>query len=279
MPEQPVGGGAPQQPGGLSPDRAEALARRLDRAWEERLPVQPFSETGAILSAADAYAVQTAWTRLRQAQGERILGRKIGLTSRAMQQQLGVGESDYGVLWSSRYFPATAARADVPAEPFLQPRIEGEIAFLIGRPLRGPGVTLQEVLNATDALAPALEIVDSRIADWRIRLVDTVADNASYGGFVLGPWSKAMREWDLRLVGMLLHQNGRPEVEGIGAAALGHPALAVAWLANKLSEFGEALEPGDVVLSGALGRALPVRQGDLFTLECWGCPPLTVRFV
>lgn len=271
MPEQPVGG--------LTLQQAEALARRLDQAWEERRPIQPLTETGEVLSAADAYAVQTAWTRLRLARGERILGRKIGLTSLAMQQQMGVGESDYGALWSARYFPATGGRAEVPAERFLQPRIEGEIAFLMGRPLQGPGVTLQEVLAATDALAPAFEIVDSRIADWRIKLPDTVADNASYGGFVLGPWSQRMREWDLRLVGMLVHQNGHPTVEGIGAAALGHPALAVAWLVNKLSEFGEKLEPGDVVLSGALGRSLSLSQDDLFTLEFWGCPPLTVRFV
>jgi len=271
MPEQPVSV--------LSHEQAEALARRLDQAWEERRPIVPLTETGEVTSAADAYAVQTAWTRLRLARGERILGRKIGLTSKAMQQQMGVDEPDYGALWSSRYFPSSAGHADVPAELFLQPRMEGELAFLMGRRLQGPGVTLQDVLAATDAVAPALEIVDSRIENWRIRLPDTVADNASYGGFVLGPWSRAMREQDLRLVGMLLHQNGSPIVEGIGAAALGHPALAVAWLANKLAEFGEALEPGDVVLSGALGRSLAAAQGDLFTLEIAGCPPLTVRFV
>jgi len=271
MPEQPLSG--------LSHREAEALAQRLERAWEERRPIQPFTETGEVTSAVDAYAVQQAWTRMRLARGEQLLGRKIGLTSKAMQQQMGVGEPDYGCLWGSRYFPSTAGRAEVPANLLVQPRMEGELAFLIGRRLQGPGITLQEVLAATDAVAPALEIVDSRIEGWRIQLPDTVADNASYGGFVLGPWSTAMRDWDLRLVGMLLHQNGRPVVEGIGAAALGHPARAVAWLANKLGEFGEALEPGHVVLSGALGRALPAVQGDLFALEISGCPTLAVRFV
>lgn len=263
----------------LSLHQAEALARRLDQAWEERCPIPPLTDTGEVVSAAGAYAVQTAWTRLRLSRGEQILGRKIGLTSKAMQEQMGVGEPDYGSLWSSRYFPVAAGHAEIPADLFLQPRMEGELAFLIGRRLQGPGVTLQEVLAATDALAPALEIVDSRIENWRIRLPDTVADNASYGGFVLGPWSRAMKEQDLRLAGMLLHQNGTSAVEGIGAAALGHPARAVAWLANKLAEFGEALEPGHIVLSGALGRSLSASRGNLFTLEIAGGRPLTVLFV
>lgn len=272
MSEQPV-----RPP--LSPERAAALARRLEQAWAERRPIQPLTETGEVHSAEDAYSVQTAWTRIRLEKGDRLVGRKIGLTSRAMQEQLGVGEPDYGALWASRQFGAPSGRAEIPSGLFLQPRIEGEIAFLVGRPLSGPGVTPEAVLAATDALAPALEVVDSRIADWRIRLADTVADNASYGGFVLGPWNRAMREWDLRLAGMLLHKNDCPAVEAVGAAALGNPARAVAWLANKLAEFGEALEPGDVVLSGALGRALPLARGDSFTLEILGCPPLTVQVV
>nr|PZN40059.1 MAG: 2-hydroxypenta-2,4-dienoate hydratase [Bacillota bacterium] len=269
----------PEQPLGLPNQAAADLARRLDEAWERRRPIPPLTDRGEVADAGQAYGVQKAWTELRLRRGEGILGRKIGLTSPAMQQQFGVAEPDFGTLWASRHFPAPGGRADVPAGLFLQPRIEGEIAFLLGRPLRGPGVTLQEVLAATEALAPALEIVDSRIEGWRIRLPDTIADNASYGGFVLGPWCRSLREQDLRLVGMLLHHSGRPAVEGIGAAALGHPARAVAWLANKLGEYGTGLEPGEIVLSGSLGRALPVARGDLFVLEMAGQAPLAVRFL
>ena len=145
----------------------------------------------------------------------------------------------------------------MPSETFLQPRLEGEIAFRIGKPLRGPDTTLEDVLEATEALAVAVEVVDSRIEDWRIKLVDTIADNASYGGFTVGPWSDSLREVDLRTIGMLIHQNDVPVVEGIGAAALGHPARAVAWLANKLASFEVTLEPGDIVLSGSLGESCP----------------------
>lgn len=254
------------------------LARLLEEAWEGRRPVQPLSESHGLSRVEDAYAVQAAWTELRLARGERVVGRKIGLTSRAMQEQLGVREPDYGTLWASRYFPATGGRVTFPADLFLQPRVEGEIAFLIGRRLQGPGVTLQEVLASTEAVAAAIEVVDSRIADWRITLADTVADNASFGAFTVGPWSRAWLYRDLRLTGMLVSHNGVEVVQGIGAAALGHPARAVAWLANKLAEFGVSLEPGDIVLSGALGRAVPVAAGDTISVEFDGQPVLVARF-
>ena len=258
--------------------QAEVLAKRLDDAWEDRSPISPLSESEGLSAVEDAYAVQSAWSELRLSRGERIVGRKIGLTSQAMQDQMGVNEPDYGSLWGSRYSPSRGGRAEIPADTFLQPRLEGEIAFLMGRPLAGPGVTLQEVLVATEALAVAVEVVDSRIEDWRIKLADTIADNASYGGFTLGPWSRALKETDLRTLGMLIHQNGIPVVEGLGAAALGNPARAVAWLANKLASFDVSLQPGDMVLSGSLGRAIPAQRGDVFILEAHGQPPLTVTF-
>lgn len=256
----------------------EALARRLDEAWESRKPLAPLSESDDLEDVELAYEIQIRWSELRQGRGERIIGRKIGLTSFAMQEQLGVDEPDYGVLWDSRYFPAQGGRAEMPAEPFLQPFLEGELAFLIGRPLAGPGVTLQGALAATDALAVAVEVVDSRIEDWNIKLPDTIADNASYGGFTTGPWSRSLREADLRTLGMLINHSGSRVAEGLGVASLGHPAEAVAWLANKLASFGTGLEPGDIVLSGSLGRAVPVKQGDIFVLEAHGQPPLTVSF-
>jgi len=262
----------PQQP--LDPHR---LAERLEEALRSRRPIPPLSEEG-LVDVAQAYAVQQRWNSLRLQAGEKLAGRKIGLTSAAMQAQLGVNEPDYGCLWASRHVPQTGGRAEVSFHTFLQPRVEGEIAFLLGRPLRGPHVTVQDVLNATDAVTCGIEIIDSRIADWRIRITDTIADNASFGGFVLGPWSSRARHEDLRLVGMVLSHNGQPATEGVGAAALGHPARAVAWLANKLAEFGEGLEEGDVVLSGSLGRAVAVGPGDVVTLEMAGFPPLSVRF-
>jgi 2-keto-4-pentenoate hydratase len=257
---------------------AETLARRLDEAWEERTPIPPLSESEGLQSVEDAYAVQSSWSELRLERGERIIGRKIGLTSKGMQEQLGVDEPDYGSLWASRYFPAKGGRVEIPTELFLQPRLEGEIAFLIGRPLAGPSVTPQEVLAATEALAVSVEVVDSRIEDWRIELSDTIADNASYGGFTLGPWSRGLRESDLRTLGMLIHNNGLPVIEGIGAAALGNPARSVAWLARKLDSFGVSLQPGDFVLSGSLSGAVPVERGEVFVLEVYDQPPLTVTF-
>ena len=267
----------PEQPTGAAVD-TESLARRLDEAWENCEPIAPLSESEGLENVDQAYAIQTSWSELRLNRGERIIGRKIGLTSFAMQEQLGVGEPDYGSLWESRYFPAQGGRAEIAAEPLLQPFLEGELAFLIGRPLSGPGVTLQTALAATEALAVAVEVVDSRIEDWNIKLPDTIADNASYGGFTTGPWSRSLREADLRTIGMLINKSGSRVAEGMGAASLGHPAKAVAWLANKLASFGTKLEPGDIVLSGSLGSAVPAQRGDVFVLEAHGEPPLTVSF-
>lgn len=255
-----------------------ALARRLDNAWHSRVPVTPLSESEGLSEVEDAYRIQSAWTALKLAQGERILGRKIGLTSRAMQDAAGVYEPDFGTLWSSRFIETPDNRGEIAWETFIQPRMEGEIAFRLGRALTGPDVTVEQVLAATEALAPSFEIVDSRIIRREFKLVDTVSDNASYGAFAIGPWNRAVVDEDLRTLGMLLTQNGETVVEGVGAASLGHPALAVAWLANKLSDFGITLQPGDIVLSGSLGRAVPINRGDEFTMHLHRQPPLTVVF-
>lgn len=254
------------------------MAEMLDESWEKRIPIAPLREMG-LSSVSDAYAIQTEWTKMRLARGETIIGRKIGLTSKAVQEQMGVNEPDYGSLWGSRYFAAQHNRVEIAVDQFLQPRIEGEIAFLLGRDLCGPGVTLQEVLAATDAIAASFEIVDSRIKDWQIKLVDTVADNASYGGFTIGNWDRLAPNSDLRLLGVLINHNGEVAAQGIGAAALGHPARAVAWLANKLSTFDITLKAGDYVLSGAVAKTIPAQAGDIFTLEMCGQAPLTVKFV
>jgi 2-keto-4-pentenoate hydratase len=255
-----------------------ALAERLDTAWRTHIPIPPITESDGITSVETAYAIQTHWTDMRLARGEKIVGRKIGLTSQAIRQQLGVDEPDYGTLWKSSYYPAVKGRVEIPADDFLQPRIEGEVAFLIGRPLRGPNVTRDDVLAATEACALGVEIVASRIADWRIKLVDTIADNASYGGFTLGLWDRRMREADLAALAMTIHHNGVLAAEGLGAAALGHPAASTAWLANKLLEFGVALEPGDIVISGGITKMLPVKAGDEFVFTLTGQPSVTVLF-
>jgi 2-keto-4-pentenoate hydratase len=259
------------------------IARTLDAAWGKRTsPIPPLTETPGIDDTELAYAVQMAWTEQRTASGERILGRKIGLTSLAMQQQLGVSEPDYGSLWSSRYFASKDGRAEIPADTFIAPRIEGEIAFLLGEDLSGPDVTPEQALAATDSLAPAFEIVDSRIEDWRIKLPDTIADNASYGAFTTGPWDASLKDSGLGSLRMRVERSSgdtRELVgEGEGSAAMGDPALCVAWLANKLHTFGIILRAGDVVLSGALAAAVPVTAGEEFTLRLGEQPPLTVRF-
>ncbi|MBM3451250.1 MAG: 2-hydroxypenta-2,4-dienoate hydratase [Armatimonadetes bacterium] len=254
------------------------IANRLNAAWERKAaPLSPLSDACPTPDVEVAYRIQCAWTEMRVAAGDRVIGRKIGLTSKAIQQQLGVSEPDYGSLWCSRDVPAPGGRAEVPYDWFLQPRMEGEIAFLLGRALKGPGVTLQEVLAAADAVAPAFEIIDSRIENWRIKIADTIADNASYGGVVIGEWSRAAAAADLRLVGMLMSQNGEVAAEGVGAAALGHPARAVAWLVNKLAAYDVSLAAGEIVISGSLGRAVPAVAGDLFHLEMAGFSPLAVR--
>lgn len=262
----------------MSGERLSEMARLLDEAWETCTPVEPLSQTHGLSSIEDAYEVQRLFHERRTARGERLLGRKIGLTARAVQRQLGVDQPDFGNLWASRYFPREGSIVEVPREIFLQPRVEGELAFLIGRRLAGPGVTLQEVLAATEAVAPAFEIVDSRIRDWKITITDTIADNASYGGFTLGAWRRSWLSRDLRTLGMLLVKNGQPTAQGAGAAALDHPAAAVAWLANTFGRFGVALEPGDIVLSGSWIPVQPVEKGDVCELLLADAEPLVLRF-
>jgi 2-keto-4-pentenoate hydratase len=256
----------------------ETLASKLDNAWRTHTPIPPLSETDGITDVKTAYDIQTHWTNMRLERGEKIVGRKIGLTSKAIQQQLGVGEPDYGTLWQSSFYQAHNGKVSIPAGDFLQPRIEGEVAFLIGKPLHGPNITPEQVLAATEACAMGIEVVASRIADWRIKLVDTIADNASYGGFTLGPWDKQMRATDLGALTMTIHHNGALAAEGLGSAALGHPAISTAWLANKLLEFGVSLEPGDIVISGGITKMLPVKAGDEFVFSLTGQPLLTVTF-
>ena len=256
-----------------------ALAERLQRAWEGRLPIEPFSATGELVSIEESYAVQRAWATIRAGNGETSVGRKIGLTSPGMQAQMGVHEPDFGELWQSRVFPMREGIAELPADVFIQPRVEGELAFLMGADLAGPGITDEDVIGAAVAVSPAIEVVDSRIAEWRIALVDTIADNASYGAFTLGEWSQDLLRADLRQVRLDVEHNGQTIVSERGHAVLGSPPAAVAWLANKLGSFGEPIRAGDIVLSGSFGAAIPATAGDAFAVTVPGHAPVRARFV
>lgn len=255
---------------------AEALAVELLQAWETRVPVDPLTERFPGLTVAQAYEVQLAAVRRRLEAGRRVVGKKIGLTSKAMQEMLGVHEPDYGHLLDDMVVPNGEP---IPVHRLLQPRCEGEIAFLLGKDLVGPGVTVAQVLSATEGVMPALEIVDSRVRDWKIKIQDTIADNASSALVVLGDKVTPVQGLDLRLVGMVLEKNGEVAATGAGAAVLGHPAVAVAWLANKLTEFGVDLKAGEIVLSGSLTAAPPVAAGDCFRAEFDRLGSVAVRFV
>src|SRR5258705_10126156 len=239
---------------------SQSVAKELRTAEEERSPVAPVAGRFGDLTVADAYAVQQANIDLRLAAGDRILGRKIGLTSLAMQTQLGVDQPDYGHLLASMAVPNGGA---MTITELIAPRIELEIAFLLGRSLEGPGITTADALGATEAVFPSLEIIDSRIADWKIGLVDTVADNASSGRFVMPSRLTPVRDLDLRLLGGIMEINGVLTSWSCGAAALGDPAACVAWLANSLAPYGGWLEAGGIVLSGALDKSVPLKTGDV----------------
>lgn len=235
----------------------EALARLLWHAEQRGEPIEPLSATFPELTLWDAYRVQAIGRHLRTAEGEELRGWKVGLTSAAMQEMMGVDQPDGGYLLESM---VVSSGAQLRADRFIQPRVEAEMAFLLKSGLQGPGVTRHEVLEATQAFAPALELIDSRIVDWRIGIVDTVADNASSGMAVIGDWADAD---DVRPEEIGVSLAIGPEiVRGYGDAVLGHPAEAVAWLAGILAQSGERLEPGDVVLPGSVARAVPVAAGQ-----------------
>lgn len=227
------------------------------------------------LTVADAYQIQLETIGSKVEQGQRIVGKKIGLTSLAMQKLLGVDEPDYGHLLDSMVVENGDA---VPAGHLLQPKVEAEIAFILKKELRGPNVTALDVLQATEYVVPALEIVDSRVKDWKIKLQDTIADNASSGMYVLGGKPTKIDEVDLELLGMVLSKNGEIVNTGVGAACLGNPANCVAWLANKLAEFDITLGAGEVILSGALSAAVDAVEGDVFTARFAHLGQVSVHF-
>lgn len=244
-------------------DAYERVARELMRAAREARSIPPLVESHPGLGIRDAYEIQRHVRRAWLDSGARLAGRKVGLTSQAMQDMLGVDQPDFGFLLESMLLPSGAS---IPVSELIAPRVEAEIAFHLAKPLAGPGVEREQVLEAIEAVAPALEVIDSRVADWRITIVDTIADNASSGKAVFGE-RRPPGDLDLAAEEMTLEVDGE-QVSGSGRAVLGsHPADAVAWLANTLADFGERIEAGEVVIPGALARALPVGAGSRAVAE------------
>ncbi len=248
----------------------------LYQALREVKPVEPLTAREPGIGIADAYNIQLRLIARRLQDGERVIGKKIGLTSKAVQTMLGVDQPDFGHLTSAMVY---GDGASVPVSGLLQPRAEGEIAFILKRDLCGPGVTNADVLRATEAVMACFEIVDSRVRDWKIKIQDTVADNASSGLFVLGDKAIDPRKLDLSLCGMTLEKNGEVVHTGAGAAALGSPVNCVAWLANTLGRLGITLKAGEVILSGALAAMVPAVPGDNIRTSIGGIGSASVLFV
>ncbi len=250
-------------------------AQLLYDAQSSRLPIAPLTETHPDLTVAQAYSVQRVNMARYLAEGRVLRGHKIGLTSAPMQELLGVDEPDFGYVLDSMVLPDAAT---VPVTAFCAPRVEPEVAFLMRAPLRGPNVTIDDVLAATEAVAPALEIVDSRIADWRITLADTIADNASSGAVVLGEWVPIDRAPTLPETTATLVVNGATVATGAGTAVMGHPAGAVAWLANAVAKYGTTIDAGEFVMSGSYTTAVFVAKGDRASATVSGLGSVSVGF-
>jgi 2-keto-4-pentenoate hydratase len=253
----------------------EEIAGELLKAYSTREPVEPLTGRYDGLTVDDAYQIQLLQVTHWLAGGARVKGHKVGLTSAAMQRQLGVDQPDYGHLLDGMFWPE---REPVPMLRFLQPRVEPETAFVLARPLRGPGVTVAEAISAVGFVLPALELIDSRIADWKIGLADTIADNASSGGVILGSTPVRLSAVDLRLAGCNLHRNGVLAGTGAGGAVLGSPLTALVWLANTVGARGVTLEEEQVILPGSVTASVPVGAGDTVTATFAGLGSVTARF-
>ena len=254
----------------------EQLGDELYGALTACQVLDPLSSRHPDITIEDAYAIQQRLIARRLDAGERVVGKKIGVTSQAVMNMLGVFQPDFGILLDGMVYNEGQP---IEARTLIQPKAEGEIAFVLKKDLMGPGVTAADVMAATEGVMACFEIVDSRIRDWKIQIQDTVADNASCGVFVLGDRLVDPRDVDLGTCGMVLEKNGEIVATGAGAAALGHPANAVAWLANTLGRLGIALEAGEVVLSGSLGIMVPVQAGDNLRVTIGGIGGCSVRFV
>jgi 2-oxopent-4-enoate/cis-2-oxohex-4-enoate hydratase len=255
---------------------AEQYGAALHAALRNRRTIAPLIEQDAALTIDDAYAISLDFLRRRLKDGERVVGKKIGVTSKAVQDMLGVGQPDFGFLTDWMHVEGDI---DVEGKALIAPRAEAEIAFGLRESLHGPGVTAEDVIAATEWIAPCFEIVDSRIRDWKISIVDTVADNASCGVYVIGEARVDPRGLDLPGLYVTVTKNGEPLSDGYGHAVQGNPAQAVAWLANTLGAYGVTLDAGDVILSGSLVPLAPAAKGDRFEMTLHGIGSCTANFV
>lgn len=250
-------------------------AEMIRRAYADAKPVPPVRNALPGASIEDAYAIQAANTAYWQARGRKIVGAKIGLTAKSVQAQLGVDQPDFGQLFADM---AVNDGDTVAAGRLLQPKVEAEVAFVMAREPDVSRLSTAELINSVAYALPAIEIVDSRIAGWDIGIVDTIADNASSGLFVLGTHPTALANFDLGLCGMVMDRNGDPASVGAGAACLGNPLHALGWLAAKMAEVGQPLQAGDIVLSGALGPMVTVSPGDSIEARINGLGSVRVNF-
>jgi 2-keto-4-pentenoate hydratase len=260
---------------GLTAAQREQAADLLREAEASRVAVPPLVQTFPSIDVVDAYEIQLLNIRRRLAAGATVYGHKVGLSSKAMQEMMGVDEPDYGHLLSDMVLTESEP---IAADRFLIPRVEVEVGFVLGEDLPGEGCTVDDVLRCTDFVAPAIELIDSRIADWKIGLFDTIADNASSCGVALGAQRVKPDELDLRLIEATLEINGEQVAAGRSDAVLGDPAIAVAWLANKVASFGVRLEAGHVVLPGSCTRAYDVKAGDDVVARFSGLGSVSLSF-
>jgi 2-oxopent-4-enoate/cis-2-oxohex-4-enoate hydratase len=237
----------------------------------------PLTTTHSAIQIEDAYKISLHLLERRKAEGEKLIGKKIGVTSKPVQDMLGVHQPDFGFLLDRMHI-ADGSTVSLAKAKLIQPRAEGEIAFVLAKDLKGPGVTLEQVLDATDYVSPCFEIVDSRIENWKIKIQDTIADNASCGVFVLGAAKVKPRAVDLAAVKMDILKNGQHIASGLGSAVQGHPATAVAWLANTLGAFGIPFLKGEIILSGSLAPLLPITPGDKFEMTLAGIGGASISF-
>ncbi len=266
----------------LSEDIVQTIARRLHEAERTRKQIRQVSLDYPDITIEDAYAIQRAWVDLKLAEGRVIKGHKIGLTSRAMQQSSNIDEPDYGTLLDDMFFQDGG---EIPTERFIVPRVEVELAFILGKPLKGPGITLFDVYNAVEYVTPALEIIDARSQSIdpdtkRPRKVfDTIADNAANAGVVLGGRPARIGDFDWRWVSAIMSRNAVIEETGVAAGVLNHPVNGVVWLANKLAPYDVTLEAGQVILGGSFTRPVPARVGDTFHVDYGPLGAISCHFV
>ncbi len=259
----------------MTPDKIQQHGDALYEALITRKAITPLTDRESDITIEDAYRIQQRMIERRLAKGETVIGKKIGVTSKAVQQMLKVYQPDFGLLLSGMVY---AESLPIPVSSMIAPRAEAEVAFILKRDLNGPGVTAADVLRATDYVLPCFEIVDSRIQDWKIKIQDTVADNASCGVFVLGGQARSLRGLDLAVAGMVVEKNGEVVSTSAGAAVQGSPVNAVAWLANTLGALGIPLKAGEVILSGSQSPLMNVVAGDSFLCSVGGLGSCSVRF-